>query len=329
MRGRLRSERGEFSLPGLLVAMTVFLVILGATLTLYSTSETVSRDTQLRTDAQDKARVAEETISKQLRNLASPPGNLASATVIDRPQMLSTKADYDLVFATIEPAAPGAGVTNQSNVKRVRYCLDDTGKLWRQEQRWTATDPGAPPASTACPVASLGATGTAQWQTSLVVAGYVANKLDPSADVPVFEYNSTDPAGVSQIHVNLLVDLDVAKRPKGTTISTGVNLRNQNRVPIAVMTAPRATAQGIFLNGSASTDPEGQPLKYCWIDVARTAVNVDPETNTASRCPAGTVGMGPTFIYTPPAPVATRNLKLAVKDPIDQWASDGPKAAIG
>jgi hypothetical protein len=82
-------------------------------------------------------------------------------------------------------------------------------------------------------------------------------------------------------------------------------------------------AQGIILNGSASVDPEGQPLKYCWVDTGRTSVNVDLETNAQAKCPAGTVGMGVTFIYTPPAH-GTRNIQLAVKDPVDQWGIDGP-----
>jgi len=316
------------SLTGLLVAMAIFLPVLAATFAVFSTSETVSRDTQRRTDAQDRARAAEEIVAKQLRNVASPPGNLAGGVAVARPQMLSTRSDYDIVFATVDPAAPTAGATNLSNVKRVRYCLADNGRLWRQDQRWTLTDPGAPPAAAACP-ASVGAVGTAQWQSSAVVADNVVNKLDPSVDVPVFVYNDTDPAGVSQIHVNLMVDLDTTKAPAATSIATGVNLRNQNRVPVAQMSAPRPTAQGIVLNGTTSTDPEGQVLKYCWIDTARLTVNVDPETNAQSRCPAGTVGLGPTFTYVPPAPATTRNLKLAVKDPIDQWSTDGPKSVIG
>jgi type II secretory pathway component PulJ len=317
----MRSERGEISLTGLLVAMLLFGIVMAATLQVFQTSETVTRDTMKRTDAQDRARVAEEILAKNLRNLAGPPGNL-TATGVEQAQTLATKGAYDLAFSTVDPAAPNAGSTNQSNVKRVRYCLDTAGRLYKQQQTWTLTDPGAPAATTACP-AALGAAGTNQWQTKTVLADQVVNKLDSSIDVPVFTYDSTDPTRVSQIHINLMVDIDPAHKPRATTISTGILLRNQNRVPVADMSWVVSPAQGIILNGSASVDPEGQPLKYCWVDTARTSVNVDLEPNAQAKCPAGTVGMGVTFIYTPPAH-GTRNIQLAVKDPVDQWGIDGP-----
>jgi type II secretory pathway pseudopilin PulG len=316
----MRSERGEISLTGLLVAMLLFGIVMAATLLVFQTSEAVTRDTMKRTDAQDRARVAEEILAKNLRNLAGPPGNL-TASGVEQAQTLVTKTDYDLAFETVDPAAPNAGSTNQSNVKRVRYCLDDAGRLYKQQQTWTGTAPAAP-TSTACP-APLGAAGTAQWQTQTILADNVVNKLDSGLNLPVFTYDSTDPTRVSQIHVNLMVNIDLAHRPRATTIATGIFLRNQNRVPVAAMTWVVSAAQGIILNGSASVDPEGQPLKYCWVDTAQRSVNVDPETNAQARCPAGTVGMGVAFAYLPPAH-GSRNIQLAVKDPVDQWGVDGP-----
>jgi type II secretory pathway pseudopilin PulG len=317
----MRSERGEISLTGLLVAMVLFGIVMAATLLVFQTSETVTRDTMKRTDAQDRARVAEEILAKNLRNLAGPPGNL-TATGVEQAQTLATKGDYDLAFSTVDPAAPTGGSTNQSNVKRVRYCLDDAGRLYKQQQTWTLADPGAPAATTSCP-AALGAAGTNQWQTATILADQVVNKLDPGINLPVFTYDSTDPTRVSQIHVNLMVDIDLAHKPRATTIATGVLLRNQNRVPVAAMSSVVSPAQGIILNGSASVDPEGQPLKYCWVDTGRTSVNVDLEPSAQAKCPSGTVGMGVTFTYLPPAH-GLRNIELAVKDPVDQWGIDGP-----
>jgi type II secretory pathway component PulJ len=315
----MRTERGEMSLTGLLVAMLLFGIVMAATLEVFQTSETVTRDTMKRTDAQDRARVAEEILAKNLRNLAGPPGNL-TASGVEQAQTLATKGAYDLAFSTVDPAAPNAGATNQSNVKRVRYCLSETGQLYKQQQTWTTTDPGVPAATTACPAAKGGLN---TWQTATVLADQVVNRLDPSIDVPVFTYDSADPTRVSQIHINLMVDIDPAHKPGATTISTGILLRNQNRVPVAHMSKEVSPAQGIILNGSASVDPEGQPLKYCWVDTGRTSVNVDPEPSAQAKCPAGTVGMGVTFVYTPPAR-GTRNIQLAVKDPVDQWGLDGP-----
>jgi type II secretory pathway component PulJ len=319
----VKSERGEISLTGLLVAMVLFGIVMAATLQVFQTSETVTRDTMKRTDAQDRARVAEEILAKNLRNLAGPPGNL-TATGVEQAQTLATKGDYDLAFSTVDPAAPTGGSTNLSNVKRVRYCLDDAGRLYKQQQTWTLADPGAPAATTACP-ATPNPSSPTQWQTATVLADNVVNKQDPGLNLPVFTYDSTDPTRVSQIHVNLMVDIDLAHKPRATTIATGILLRNQNRVPIANMGTPVPTAQGVILNGSASVDPEGQPLKYCWVDTARTSVNVDLEPSAQAKCPAGTVGMGVTFTYAAPTH-GSCNIKLAVKDPVDQWGIDGPKA---
>jgi type II secretory pathway pseudopilin PulG len=318
----MRSERGEISLTGLLVAMVLFGIVMAATLLVFQTSETVTRDTMKRTDAQDRARVAEEILAKNLRNLAGPPGSL-TATGVEQAQTLATKGDYDLAFSTVDPAAPTGGSANLSNVKRVRYCLSDDGKLYKQQQTWTGAAPNAPAPTTECPTVALGNANSAQWQTKTVIADNVVNKLDPSLNLPVFTYDSTDPTRVSQIHVNLMVDIDVAHKPRATTIATGILLRNQNRVPVAKMTWVVSPAQGIVLNGSASVDPEGQPLKYCWVDTGQTAVNVDPETSAQAKCPAGTVGMGVTFAYLPTAR-GMFNITLAVKDPVDQWGIDGP-----
>jgi type II secretory pathway pseudopilin PulG len=317
----MRAERGEISLTGLLVAMVLFGIVMAATLLVFQTSETVTRDTMKRTDAQDRARVAEEILAKNLRNLAGPPGNL-TATGVEQAQTLLMKGDYDLAFSTVDPAAPSAGTVNQSNVKRVRYCLGPKGELYKQQQTWITADPGKPAATTACP-APQGGANSAQWQTATILADDVVNQLDPGPDLPVFTYDSTDPTHVSQIHINLMVDIDTAHRPRATTIATGILLRNQNRVPVADMGTPIPTAQGVILNGSASVDPEGQPLKYCWVDTGRTTVNVDQEPSAQARCPAGTVGMGVTFTYLPPTH-GTCTIRLAVKDPVDQWGITDP-----
>jgi Tfp pilus assembly protein PilW len=115
----MRSERGEMSLTGLLVAMVLFGIVMAATLQVFQTSETVTRDTMKRTDAQDRARVAEEILAKNLRNLAGPPGNLTAGGV-EQAQTLVTKSDYDLAFETVDPAAPNAGSTQASSTSSSR-----------------------------------------------------------------------------------------------------------------------------------------------------------------------------------------------------------------
>jgi hypothetical protein len=85
--------------------------------------------------------------------------------------------------------------------------------------------------------------------------------------------------------------------PKETTLSTGVFLRNQNRRPTAGFSATPST-KGIVLNGSESSDPEGDTLSYAWYDGAATQ-------------PSGT---GITFTL-PAVRNSTHVIKLVVSDP--------------
>lgn len=267
-------ERGEISLPGLLVAMVIFMAVLGATLTTFEAFDSQAAGLTKRTDAQDAVRRASDATVRELRNLASPTRF--------EPQAIDNAGPADLVFQTVD-ATKAASSLNAANVKRVRYCLN-TGqrRLWRQEQTWVSA---ATP-----PMPTLGLCPGAGWATTTVAAGQVTN-----AARRIFSYDSTTLTDISSIRVALYVDDDAAKAPPETLITTGVFLRNQNRGPTAAFTAT-VTAQGIQLNGSASSDPEGQPLDYVWYD-------------------GGTkVGNGVTFLY-----AATRGvphtITLRVYDP--------------
>jgi PKD domain len=240
----MRDERGEFTLAGLLVAMALFIVVMGATMSLFEKSVTVTNDTQTRADQQDRARVVVDALTKQLRNLASPTP--------DQPDAVDRASANDLIFKTVDPVGPNTGA-NGANVKRMRYCLDSAGKLWRQQQRWTGGTVPAPPAATACP--GIG------WDAGdLVVAQTVVNS---ASGEPVFRFNSTTLSAITRIRVSLIIDIQPGKGPAPTELSSGVFLRNQNRTPTASFAAT-VGATGTVLNGSASTDPEGDPLTYTW-----------------------------------------------------------------
>jgi hypothetical protein len=280
----MRDERGEMSLVGLIVAMALFIVVLGATLSVFETGEKVTRTSMLRSDMQDRARLAVDAIAKQLRNLASPTP--------DQPEAIDRALPRDVIFQTVDPVGPNAGA-NASNVKRIRYCLDGTGKLWRQQQRWTGASVPAVPGATACP-------GTGWAAGDEVVADSVVNA---TSGEPVFTYNSATTSAISSVHVAVLIDLNNG-RPLPSELSTTVFLRNQNRRPSAAFTAT-AGAGEIVLNGSTSADPEGDPLTYTWKD-------------------NGTViGSGIVFKYAV-STGSTHSITLTVRDPALLESTAGP-----
>ena len=267
------SERGEISLTGLLVAMTIFIAVLGATLMTFETFDSQAQGISRRTDAQDAARRAADRMARDLRNLAGPTQYVPEAVDLAGPS--------DLVFKVVDDVKP-AGSLNTSNVKRVRYCLDAPARaIWQQEQRWTSANRPGMPETSGCPAAA--------WGAATQVAADVTNSTRP-----IFTYDTTVTTSISSVGVDLFVDDQPGAGPPETRISTGVFLRNQNRLPVARFTATN-TAQGVQLNGSASSDPEGQPLKYEWF-------------NGTTK-----IGEGVTFLYATPSGGSTA-ISLRVSD---------------
>jgi type II secretory pathway pseudopilin PulG len=278
---RVRSERGEMSLIGLLVAISIFGGVLGSTLTLFQGFDRVSRATADRSDAQDRTRQAIDQLVRELRNLASPTQ--------EKPDAVDVAGPYDLVFQTVDALGPNAGL-NASNVMRVRYCLTTSttnALLYRQTQRWTTAATPLPPSTATCPGSG--------WGTTTVASDHIVNGYNNLAR-PVFTYNGAAAADVSTIHADLFVDLDVTKQPLESRLSSGVFLRNQNRRPSAIFDTPGKTSTGLILNGSESTDPEGEPLTYVWYDGSTK------------------IGDGIVFNYTV-AKGTTHNISLKVYDP--------------
>ncbi|MCW3013249.1 MAG: hypothetical protein JWO02_341 [Solirubrobacterales bacterium] len=287
---RLRGERGEITLPGLLVASVLSLIVLSAVLDTFAGAQTQSTQLTARNDNQQTVRAASDQIAGRLRNLASP--------TTDQPQAIDVAGAYDLVFQNVDPAGPNAG-QNVTNVRRDRWCLSTGGVLYAQRQTWTTAAIPAAPSTAACP-------GTG-WASTAVVAAHLTNRQGGLSRA-LFTYDSATLTDIAAVHVDMYVDEDPTREPAEVRLATGVFLRNQNRRPTAAFTAA-PTAQGIVLNASASVDPEGQPLTYTWLDgatVVASGVTATYKVTTGTahalslqvQDPAGLIGTSTTQTIT-------------------------------
>ena len=303
---RFKNDSG-FTVIELAVSAFIALVVFGATLTVLAAANRQQRLNEQTNDAQQSVRVTLDRMARQLRNLASP--NVLTSVGSTLPRSVDRNLPNDLVFQDVDQNRP-AGTLNSANVRRVRYCLNsDTptnGTLYMQTQTWnTAVAPDVP-ADAACPGAG--------WTTSTIVGEHITNKM---GDRPVFRYSgdsglitgsdSDSRADISRVEADLFLDVDTTRRPSETSLTTSVFLRNQNREPQSAftLTVTNPTTRTVQLNGSASEDPEGQPLTYYWyIDGVQQStegivvqLSVTAGTHTFAlhvKDPAGLEGISPT-----------------------------------
>jgi hypothetical protein len=281
---RLGEERG-LTVVELLVASLVSMIVLGATFTVFEAMMRTDVKVQRQTEFETLARQSTDRLARQLRNLASPADIVTNIAASTQPKSVDRNLPNDLIFKDVSDSRP-VGSLNSANVRRVRYCLQNSGAvpgtsfsasptrgvLWVQFQTWTTVLPPATPADTACP-------GTG-WATRRIVADHLVN----SAPTPVFRYSGdtgivtatsdADRERIARVQSTMLVDADTTRPPAATELSTGVILRNQNRAPIAVFSYSllNPVTCAVQLNGSASEDPESKPLEYEWyIDAVKQA----------------------------------------------------------
>jgi type II secretory pathway pseudopilin PulG len=259
---RLRGERG-FTTIELLIASSLMLVILTATLTSLDGFNETTRVSAAQSDSQQQARQAMGQLARELRNHA--------VANTQAPEGIALAAPYDLVFETVGASRP-AGTANSSNVERIRYCLDGgtPATLWAQTQSWTSVSAPPVPSTVGCP--------SSAWATRRVVAQDVVNRLG-SQERAVFSYDAATAAQVRRVEMTLYVDTTLASEPKETQLQSSVFLRNANARPVAAFSAS-VTGSGLaILNATASSDPEGERLRYSWkvdgVAIAPTSETVD------------------------------------------------------
>ena len=290
---RLRSEQAGFSLPEVLMATVLMLLLLGTTLTVLSTFERTTSINQRQNDAQEEARRTTARLARELRNLASP------GAVTELPKAVERAQPQDLAFLTVENTGGPSG-NNSGNVKRVRYCLTapsgDKQSLVKQEQRWSgATGDPAPtlPGSSDCP-AAVTPGSTNRWHSRAFVNTNVTN----GTGRPFFLYrtlsatcdaapDSSDDCReeINAIDTQLFIDVNPGRRPTESELRTGVFLRNQNRRPTATFEYEplSAATHEVLFNASASSDPEASRLDFRWFLGPDNTGTPLPETGPVIR----------------------------------------------
>ncbi len=253
-------DHRAFTLIELLVAMLMTSIIMGSTVYLFTSFIDDNRYDAFRDDAQANAQTMIDRLSRDLRSAASPTAGSNG--------LLAEASSYDLTFQTVS-ATGSAPSGNAANQMWVRYCLGSNNVLWRQTTTPSTTSSSVPSTS-ACPSTSSAWVQSGS-QPCCEELNDVTNEIGGDTTRPLFVYGPTGESSLSQIksvEVSLWLDKNPTFLPGDTNIISGIYLRNELEAPTANFTSsftagPNSTFD-VALDGSTSTDPNGQVLSYQW-----------------------------------------------------------------
>lgn len=235
---RLRDERG-FTTMELLVATTIFIVVLGATLAPLDGLWRTSKTNEQQNASQEIARQAIDRFAADIRSIGG------------QTQLIEKAGSSDIVFKTADPYVNPSG-SNYDSVKRVRYCLSGT-TLFRQEQTWTGALPTLP-TTNACPEPLTWSTTGTEMAANIVNGG----------GTPIFTYDSATLSSIKTVTIDLMADTTPNTSPKTTELKTSVTLRNNDLAPVSSFVGIPTGNLHVDLDGANAYDPEGTALTYRW-----------------------------------------------------------------
>jgi type II secretory pathway pseudopilin PulG len=253
---RVSDQRG-LMLIELLVSIVITSIVMSSIVAIFTIVLNHNRSDTFRNDAQANAQTMIDRLSRELRSSASPSAGSAG--------LLQKAASYDIVFQAVK-ATGSAPSGNAANDTWVRYCLDGNSTLWRQGTAPASTTSTVPDTS-ACPSTS------SSWiqssgQPCCQELNDVTNEIGGD-NRPVFTYapSGASTAQIDAVDVSLYADKNPSHLPGATQLTSGIYMRNALQAPIATFTPTKTANQSgtdIYLNGSASSDPNGQALSYQW-----------------------------------------------------------------
>lgn len=272
----------------MLVAMAITLIIIGTVVSVLTAFLNDNRTDQFRDDATAHAQMMVDRLSRDIRSGASITAGSSG--------LLADAGPYDAGFQTVsaKPVSVSSGAntapsSNATNHVWVRYCLGANNTIWRQSETvaTTTANPSFPDATTTVnglPVDSAGCPSTSNlWIQGAGGSACCVEMNDAVNEIggdnrPLFTFgptaNPTSVAQIKTIEVDLYVDDNPGHLPGETRLTSGIYLRNELGAPISQPYASKQSVSGgaqITLNGTASTDPNGQALSYQWYTGASCA----------------------------------------------------------